>query len=156
MHLIVLHLNLLRKLASGLLQYIMSMARAWGQLKNHLRRPTRKPLSHKSKRCKRRRRKRLTQSPKKSKQNTQRARQHHHQQTDPSSSLQPSPLKNTRCSPKSSPSCKTQPQIAKPRRGRRKCLGNSNSILCETRTIMESNTLTCQKDSSCDSPVGYP
>src|SRR3977135_2615098 len=145
MHLIVLHLNLLKKLASGLFQYIMSMARAWRQLKNHLRRPTRKPLSRNSMQCKRRRRKRLTQLPKKSKQNTRQPRQLH-QQPDQSSPLQPSLPMNTRCSPKSNRSCKPPPQSAKPP----KRLDSSNSISCETRTIMESNTLTCQKDLSYD------
>ena len=40
MHLIVSHLNMFKKVPSGLLQYIISMMKAWARLKNHLKRPT--------------------------------------------------------------------------------------------------------------------
>ena len=70
MHVICFHLNLVKRLASGLRQYITSMMLAWVRLQRHLQQSSKRPMPPKSRRYKRRSKRRLTSSRRKLTQKT--------------------------------------------------------------------------------------
>src|SRR5271167_1061966 len=62
MHLILTHLNLLKKGVSGIARFLITMTRAWSRLTRRFQCPIRSPSTTKLQSCKRRRKKRLRRS----------------------------------------------------------------------------------------------